>query len=652
MRLIFTILMLISVAYGQTNYYVANSGSDANNGLTTATAWKTLSKVNGFSFSSGDSILLNRGDSWNERLVVPNSYINFGSYGTGYKPNITAFQTVTGLTDSSHVWSTNIPNSVAKLNTVLVDGFIRAKARFPNTGYLTYTSIASKTQLNTSLSGTPNYSGADVVVRTATWILDVVKVASQSGGILTLRDPLTYAISYAGTGFFFQNLNSALDTAYEWTIDSTNKVIRVYKNSVSAPLVQISTIDTLVWLSNKSNISFSNISITGANIAAFQIDTCNRVSITNCTINNSGIIAISALKTSNLYIANDSIMNSLSGAVFARQVDPYTPTVNTCDSVTVLNNFIKNTGVFAGMGRSGNSTYFTITSCGLNPVVMNNIIDSNGYVGIAVYGRKPIIRNNVVSNFNFIKNDGCGICMGIGAYFPYNYNDSGRIVSNIVYNGINANAGTNGSAGAQGIYLDDYTRLITVDSNTVFNATSGIFLHNNETGAGNIITNNTLFNNYSGGLEIEPDGNINQSITFKRNIIYSNISAPPFLSKQNYLNGTNLGVMDSNYYSHPYNDSIIVSIGGVTYSLAAWQTYSGLELNTKGVPAGIMNNVALFQYNPTSTPQTYSLGGSYYDYFGTIYSYYITLQPYTSAILFKAIYNGRVNLRMRKIIKK
>lgn len=31
-----------NVAYGQTNYYVSNTGSDSNDGLTTATAWQTL----------------------------------------------------------------------------------------------------------------------------------------------------------------------------------------------------------------------------------------------------------------------------------------------------------------------------------------------------------------------------------------------------------------------------------------------------------------------------------------------------------------------------------------------------------------------------------------------------------------------------------
>ena len=44
MKKLFTILFLLIsfVLYGQTKYYVSTSGSDANDGLTYSTAWKTL----------------------------------------------------------------------------------------------------------------------------------------------------------------------------------------------------------------------------------------------------------------------------------------------------------------------------------------------------------------------------------------------------------------------------------------------------------------------------------------------------------------------------------------------------------------------------------------------------------------------------------
>jgi len=75
-------------------YYVdATSGDDAKDGLSEANAWKTISKVNGESFSAGDSILFKRGEIWREQLTVPSSGssgspITFGAYGSGEDPII------------------------------------------------------------------------------------------------------------------------------------------------------------------------------------------------------------------------------------------------------------------------------------------------------------------------------------------------------------------------------------------------------------------------------------------------------------------------------------------------------------------------------------------------------------------------------------
>ena len=64
-----------------TTYYVANNGNDAADGLSTGTPWKTLAKVNGFTFQAGDTILLNRGDRWLETLTPPRSSLTVGAYG-------------------------------------------------------------------------------------------------------------------------------------------------------------------------------------------------------------------------------------------------------------------------------------------------------------------------------------------------------------------------------------------------------------------------------------------------------------------------------------------------------------------------------------------------------------------------------------------
>lgn len=82
--------------YAGTTYYVANSGSDSNDGLTPETAWATVEKAVSVKLRPGDAILLNRGDSWyvalsgetgltTDMLTLKNG-ITLGSYGTGDRP--------------------------------------------------------------------------------------------------------------------------------------------------------------------------------------------------------------------------------------------------------------------------------------------------------------------------------------------------------------------------------------------------------------------------------------------------------------------------------------------------------------------------------------------------------------------------------------
>jgi parallel beta-helix repeat protein len=51
-------------------YYVRNGGSDSADGKSHATAWASLSKVNGYAFAAGDRVLFHEGDRWVGQLTV------------------------------------------------------------------------------------------------------------------------------------------------------------------------------------------------------------------------------------------------------------------------------------------------------------------------------------------------------------------------------------------------------------------------------------------------------------------------------------------------------------------------------------------------------------------------------------------------------
>ena len=82
-----------SVLEAATYYVDATSGTDANNGTSTATPWKTLTKVNTPTYVAGDVILFKTGETWSGQLTPKGSgnatnSIQIGKYGAGTNPVI------------------------------------------------------------------------------------------------------------------------------------------------------------------------------------------------------------------------------------------------------------------------------------------------------------------------------------------------------------------------------------------------------------------------------------------------------------------------------------------------------------------------------------------------------------------------------------
>jgi parallel beta-helix repeat protein len=94
--LVITIL-LSSFTMAATYYVDRVNGRDSNSGTSTSSPWKTIAKVNSFTFKPGDNILFRRGIIWYEQLTVKQSgtssaAITFGAYGSGSAPVIDGSQ--------------------------------------------------------------------------------------------------------------------------------------------------------------------------------------------------------------------------------------------------------------------------------------------------------------------------------------------------------------------------------------------------------------------------------------------------------------------------------------------------------------------------------------------------------------------------------
>jgi len=91
-------------------YYVANSGSNSNDGLSPETPWKTLDHVATQPLLPGDAVLFHRGDTWREILSLwfsgtSDSWITYGAYGTGEKPRFLGSEKATDWTEvATNIW--------------------------------------------------------------------------------------------------------------------------------------------------------------------------------------------------------------------------------------------------------------------------------------------------------------------------------------------------------------------------------------------------------------------------------------------------------------------------------------------------------------------------------------------------------------------
>ena len=118
--------MITSQIFAGTIYYVdATNGNDFNYGLSEATSWQSISKVNRSLFFPGDKVLFKRGEVWREQLNVPSSGsdghpITFGAYGSGDNPIINGSDIITNWAkDSGNIW---VVSCTTEPNQVLFDG--------------------------------------------------------------------------------------------------------------------------------------------------------------------------------------------------------------------------------------------------------------------------------------------------------------------------------------------------------------------------------------------------------------------------------------------------------------------------------------------------------------------------------------------------
>ncbi|MEO7317315.1 MAG: right-handed parallel beta-helix repeat-containing protein, partial [Ginsengibacter sp.] len=645
--LLFTFLsFIIGLSVNATDYFVASNGYDGNNGTSQSSPWQSLDKLNA-SFASlrpGDRVLLRRGDTFYGSINVNRSGsagapITITAYGSGEKPVITGFTTVDSWNNlGGNIWeSSTAVSSQPYTNMVSVNGVNTAMGRYPNstgpnTGYLTIKSHSGSYSITTNqLSGGPNWTGADVVIRKEKFTLERGTISSQSGGTLNYSDRSGSAATN-GFGFFIQNDPRTLDMNGEWYYNPSSKKIRIFNSSYPGD-VKVASIKNLISVTRQSYIVIDNLSLIGSNEEAVSsVDYGSNLVVQNCDISMSGTYGVHT-KMDHTTVQYCNISNTNYSAIL------------TVEAFGIIkNNNINNVNMLEGMEDQIASSDFMsagIYTNGANSEITNNKIERSGYAAINMGGGYTVVKNNFVNGFCYIKEDGGGIYSGSQA------RTHGSVIDgNIVINGIGARAGCLDSMNNDlaGIFLDVYSSGITISNNTVANVvTSGIKLH----GATDIIIQgNTTYNNGGsswarGGLQFLAGNDWRiKNITVKSNIFFAKtpeqvsfFNYPP----RDYVNDTKtFGSSDNNYYAKPIDNNSAMEVFPATYNLQGWKSLSGMDGNSEGAPKSVPSVDDLrFEYNASPNAKTISLDGNYIDVRYNSFNGSITLEPYRSAVLMR-----------------
>ncbi|MBK8501577.1 MAG: hypothetical protein IPL46_04860 [Saprospiraceae bacterium] len=353
------------------NYYFSTSTGDDSRTFSQAenptTPWKTISKLN-IIFSQlqpGDTIFLKRGEQFSGGLNINksgilNNPIVISAYGSGEKPIINGFATVTQWAHLGNgIYESNALNTGLSVNMVVVDGINYAKGRFPNVtatngGYLDITNVSGSTISSAQLGASPDFDGGQVVIRARHWILEKPTIINHNGNSVQYSGSLSYG-PLTGYGIFIQDHPSTLDQYGEWYYNPTIKKIKIFFGSQGpgVSVVRISTIDKLALIT-ANNINLQNLTFIGANQCAITNNSQNidHISIIDCDIQYSGIDAVFFHSAFNFTMEGCMIKNTNNVAL----------KLFYCPNSTIRNNTIRNTGMQAGMGTGGDGNYSAVLS--------------------------------------------------------------------------------------------------------------------------------------------------------------------------------------------------------------------------------------------------------------------------------------------------
>jgi hypothetical protein len=437
------------------------------------------------------------------------SPVVFEDYGTGNTPVVRGAGVVGGWSNMGDgVWQASVTGAVTGF---FIDGERQILARYPNKdaendGWLKITAKPPTNDpsfahmlISTNLKDSASWTGSTCVVRAAAWADSVLTVTNWSNTTKTLyfdkhlyADGQTY---YVGWGFYLQNVYDELDAEGEWYYNSAESRVYYMKPGTVdlSTAVAEASVDSrgfdlgsgcqFVEFHNLQIDCFKEYGIYGTSVATGVV-------VDGCTFENNGVmdVCLSGTDTAmarDITVSNSEFFSSAQNCINLSYVDGCLIASNVMDNCYY-------TPVMLSITKNGTVRGNTIREAGYNGVHISQPISGN------------LIESNLVDGFCSEFTDG-------GAYYtwdnkplatgnPADARTTGAnwFKYNIARRGYTEHPANGGSGhSCYGIYLDDNSRLWTVQKNIVVEpGNSGLMLHNarETTVAGNLFYGGDKYN--------------------------------------------------------------------------------------------------------------------------------------------------------------
>jgi parallel beta-helix repeat protein len=697
------LLAVAAAARGATYYVSSASGNDADDGLTPATAFATVARVNALPLQPGDVVRFFCGETWRvDPLIVTRSgaagtpaiqiYYSSHPAGCADKPLLSGARPIRGwAAHAANVWRADLgaganqglfPQGVNQLfrgATRLPYGRWPNREGHPDGGWESIDAQPAGDRITDAALPDRDWTGAGIHVKGIRWYVMNRNVTADSADTLTVNDPLSCWGGCTGWGYYLDRHLATLDREGEWTWEASTN--RVYLYSTQGAPADAEIEGSVIFSGDGSYLGavtlgrhlqeevswvvvenlrlerwFDNGVTTPVNLEADENSWITLQDLAIRDVDDAGIRLTTWVWDAAAHGNGPNGWRGGNHIVVRRNLIERANSFG-IDSFARLSTFEDNTirdvARIEYLGREGMGCGFTGTNCtehgagvrlnrggespnhsGYGNTLRHNRLERIGMNGVDVFGRQNVLEENVIVNACRTKGD----CGGVRTFG----NDSlaASWVSDVVLrrNVITDTYGNTDGCRSDfdtlfgfGIYVDNYSRNVTVEQNTVARSTIVGILFQNSTGSA---TDNVVYDNAepaSWGTNLNLVGGPTD-VALDGNVLFSLAPQQRTLAVEN---AGQLAGSDFNVFFSPHQAASIAH-GGTARTLASWQSTTGLDGSSSAQwytdPFPSLPRSQLF-VNATGSQVSIPLTGSIRTLANQPFTGPLVLAPYTSRVL-------------------